>query len=151
MAIRRAVGVGGRRVTRSDRCSGSLVRRPVWPVVDVAGCGWSEGVEEAEERPQPWVVGEDAAPHAPAGGDDLGGISMKAARKVRRSMVGRRRRCSLWRSAQRGLTGSNRAHQAFRLQASAAMVMWAQLAHGVLTGACRADSRGRRNATGWLS
>jgi hypothetical protein len=34
---------------------------------------WSEGVEQAEERPQPLVVGEDAPPHAPAGGDDLGG------------------------------------------------------------------------------
>src|ERR1035438_1896104 len=73
MAIRRAVGVGGRRVAGSEGCLRARVRRPVWPVVDVAGCVWSEGVEEAEERPQPWVVGEDAPPHAPAGGDDMGG------------------------------------------------------------------------------
>ena len=32
-----------------------------------------EGVEQAEERSEPWVVGEDAPPHAPAGGHDLGG------------------------------------------------------------------------------
>src|ERR1700681_2788043 len=73
MAIGLAVGVGGCRMTRSDRCSGSLVRRRVWPVVDMAGRGSSEGVEQAEERSQPWVVGEDAPPHAPAGGDDLAG------------------------------------------------------------------------------
>ena len=73
MAIGVAAGVGERRVTRSDRCAGSLVRRPVWPVVDMACRGWSEGVEEAEERSQPWVVGEDAPSHAPAGGDDLAG------------------------------------------------------------------------------
>jgi hypothetical protein len=66
----------GRRVTRSDRCSGLLVRRPVWPVVDRYGgllLGWSEGVGQAEERSEPWVVGEDAPPYAPAGGDDLCG------------------------------------------------------------------------------
>jgi hypothetical protein len=50
-------------VTRSVRCSGSLERRLVWPVVGVAvegcvasGCVVSEGVEEAEERGEPWVV-----------------------------------------------------------------------------------------------
>lgn len=76
MAIRPAVGVGGCRLTRSDRCSGSVVRRRVWSVwrvVDMAGRGWSEGVEQAEERSQPGVVGEDAPPHASAGGDDLAG------------------------------------------------------------------------------
>ena len=36
-------------------------------------CGWLEGVEQAEERSEPWVVGEDAPAYAPAGGDDLGG------------------------------------------------------------------------------
>ena len=66
------------------------------------------------------------------------GMLMMAVRKVRKSMVSRRRRCSLWCSAQRGVTGSRRAHQAFRVQASAAMVMYAQLAHSVFTGACRA-------------
>jgi len=35
--------------------------------------GVSEGVEQAEKRWQPWVVGEDAPAYASVGGDDLGG------------------------------------------------------------------------------
>jgi hypothetical protein len=47
----------------------------VWLVVAVA-CGGlvgSEGVDEAEERWEPLVVGEDAPADAAAGGDDLAG------------------------------------------------------------------------------
>ena len=54
---------------------------PVRGVADgPAGPGWlsaaawrrSDGFEQAEERSEPRVVGEDAPPYAPAGGDDLG-------------------------------------------------------------------------------
>src|SRR5664279_4309403 len=61
---------------RSERCSGLLGRRPVWPWSDRSGgllVGWLEGVDQAEERAEPLVVSEDAPPHAPAGRDDLAG------------------------------------------------------------------------------
>ena len=37
-------------------------------------------------------------------------MSMKALRNVRNSIVSSLRRCSSWRGAQRGVTGSSRAH-----------------------------------------
>src|SRR5450755_3446725 len=62
-------GVRGRwRAGRSGRWS-------IWHFGcgDARRGGGSEAVEEAEERAEPWVVGEDAPPDAPAGGDDLAG------------------------------------------------------------------------------
>ena len=68
----------------------------------------------------------------------LAEISMNAWRKVRNSMVNSARRCLRCWSAQRPLTGRRRAHQALILQAREAIVMYAQLATRVLTGAWRA-------------
>jgi len=59
---------------------------------------------------------------------------MKHWRKVRNSMVNRRLRCSPCWAAQRALTGNRRAHHAFRLQASDAMVIYAKLS-GIATDA----------------
>ena len=83
----------------------------------------SEGVEEAEEGPEPRVPGQDPPADPPGAFDYLAGDLDEGRKKVRKSIVRRRRRCSLCSSAQRGLTGSSRAHQAFMLQARAAITM----------------------------
>ena len=63
---------------------------------------WLEGVEEAEEDAEPGVPGQDAPADLAGAFYTWQGISMKAWKKVRKSIVSRRRRCSLCWAAQRG-------------------------------------------------
>ena len=63
---------------------------------------------------------------------------MIALRNVRKSIRSQASRSASCRSRQRCETGSDRAIQAFRVQASAALTLYAQFAFSVLTGACSA-------------
>ena len=123
IAIRSSVGAAATRPVQRDRSSGWL-RQSALGRCSTRQVGFVRGSRANGRRPQPWVVGPRRHRTAPSRRDDLGVDLGEGAKKVRNSMVSRRRRCSSWRSAQRGLTGSNRAHHALRFQARACRPSW---------------------------
>ena len=86
----------------------------------------------------PLVVSEDAPEHVPSRDDDLGGDVDEALQEGAELHGEQAPLLHVVALAPAGVTGNKKAHQALRLQAMEAMVIYAQLAFKVLTGACKA-------------